>query len=212
MTNDWKKSFFEMARIAFDESMVESSTERILSALKKIEEQEAVIDFLEGLFNDDDFDDEERQMLVPYFIEKAKEGIKAKQRLLELEAAIQIKEIEEREASKEKNLGTVGTVVETILKKNMSQYPIVLARLIPKGLLTTKLTNENLHEMGTKIDEIRFKIERELAKMLNIEDDTAMLSKVINGEKGVRVLTQLQKQMIKKIKFLNNVAQVIIHQ
>ena len=213
MTEDWKEAFFKMARIAFDESADESSAERILAALGSLEDQGVVIDFLEGLFNDDDFDDDSRQKIVPYFIEKAKEGIKAKEKLLELEAAIQIKEIEEREALKEENLGTVGKIVEIILKKNMRQYPVFFVQLIPKEMLDTKLTNENLHEIGKKIDEIRLQKENELATMLNMvkpdEKNMQRLRKVINEEKGPSTFTIIQKQKIKQIKFLSSVVQAI---
>jgi len=218
LTDDWKEAFFKMARIAFDESTVECSTERIIAALKNLEDQEAVIDFLEGIFNDDDFDDETRKEVVPYFVEKAREGIKAKKELLEVYAEIEVQRIEERERVKEGRLGvTVKGIAQRIIYKHGLERTDALLKLIPEPLLGTELSDENLSELGNKIDEIRFKKEDELSVMLQMvkpdEKDMQRLREVINGTvKIAGEFNQSQKQKIREIKFLSSVAQTIIHQ
>lgn len=83
--------------------------------------------------------------------------------------------------------------------------------------MDTELTDQNLHDIGFKITQIRFQKEEELAVMFQIvksnKKDMQRLSELINGiDKTAGELTPSQKEKIKEIKFLSNVAQTIIHQ
>ena len=112
---------------------------------------------------------------------------------------------------------TVRMIADRIIEQNEPYYSSALLKLVPQELLETELINENLHEVGEKIDAIRFKKEDELSIMLQMvkpdEKDMQRLREVINyTDKMAGELTSSQKEKIREIKFLNNLAQVIIHQ
>jgi hypothetical protein len=151
----------------------------------------------------------------------------AKQDLEELLAIASSKEILNTEKVSRMEWGikkliplTVRMLVERTIKENEPYYSavqVVLLQLIPTALLDTELVDENLHEVGLKIDEIRFEKEDELAVMFQMVKATKKemqeLEKIINGtDKRPGELTPSQKDKIREIKFLNNVAQTIIHQ
>lgn len=218
MTNDWKKAFFEMAQVVFENTTEESGLDDIFAVLREREDQEAVIDFLEQIYNSEVFPEETDKRIIAYFIEKAKEGVKAKKELQDFLVERQIEEIKERETSKAGILGLkVRDIAERTITANAGYYSAALLQLIPKELLDVELTDNNLHELGKKIDETRFKKEDELATMLQMvkpdEKDMQKLREVINGTREMAgEFTLSQKEKIKEIKFLSNVAQIIIHQ
>jgi hypothetical protein len=111
----------------------------------------------------------------------------------------QLKEIMRRERANTGRLNiTVRNVARDVIKANAEYYSDDLLQLIPKEILGTELTDNNLHETGLKID--------------NIRRDMQRLRKAINEEKGPSEFNPSQKQKIKEIKFLSKVAQTIIHQ
>jgi hypothetical protein len=112
---------------------------------------------------------------------------------------------------------TVRNVAKDVIKANAEYNLDALLQLIPKTLLDEELTDENLHELGKKINEICLKKEYELAVMFQIvrpnEKDMKKLKEVINGtDKMAGELTPSQKDKIREIKFLNNLAATIIQQ
>lgn len=130
----------------------------------------------------------------------------------------EVKEIMKRERA---NTGrfdiTVRNVAIDLIKANAEYYLDALLQLIPPEILNTELTDQNLHKIGLEIDNIRFEKEDELSAMLQMvkpdKKDMQRLREVINGTiKTVGELIPSQKEKIKEIKFLSNVAQMIIHQ
>jgi hypothetical protein len=130
----------------------------------------------------------------------------------------EVKEIIRRKRANTGRLNiTVRNVVRDVINANAEYYSDALLQLIPKEILGTDLADENLHRIGLKIDNIRFKKEDELAIMFQIvkpnEKDMKKLEEVINGtDKMAGELNSSQKEKIKEIKFLSNIAQTIIHQ
>jgi len=108
---------------------------------------------------------------------------------------------------------TARNVAKDIINANAEYYSDALLQLIPKEILGTELANDNLYEIGRKIDEIRFRKEKELSALFQgITDgkEKQKLEEIINGDgKG---LNKRQLNKIRQIKFLNNLAQAIIHQ
>jgi len=111
---------------------------------------------------------------------------------------------------------TARNIAKDVIKANPNDYSNDLLQLIPKEILDTELTDDNLHEMGLKIDEIRFKKEDELALFLGLGDTAKntktrdFLTDIMNRK--LDRLPDRQRKIVRKIKFLSNVAQTIIHQ
>lgn len=117
---------------------------------------------------------------------------------------------------KETKLGKVRRFALEVIKVNPSCYSEDLMDLIPPELLELDLTDGNLHETGIKIDEIRFQKEAEFAHMVALPYKEATkrqmkeLAKMINSDIGS--LSKKQEAKKREIKFLSNLAQIIIHQ
>ncbi len=118
---------------------------------------------------------------------------------------------------KKTKLGTVKEVALHVIKINAPYYSEDLIVLIPPELLKVGLTNETLHEIGVKIDEIRFQKEREFALMAGFisygegdKEQLDRLAEMINSDIGS--LSEEQEAKKREIKFLSNLAQTIIHQ
>ena len=112
---------------------------------------------------------------------------------------------------------TVRMIADRTIKGNKNYYSDDLLKLISPELLDTEIIDENLHEVGCKIDEIRFKKEEELLVMLQIvrgDNEREKIDQIINGtvDRIAGEWTQSQQEKIKEIRFLSNVAQSIIHQ
>jgi len=111
---------------------------------------------------------------------------------------------------------TVRKIAERTIKENPTYYSKALLQLIPTGILDAEVTDDNLHELGERIDEIRFEKEKELATMIglyNIAGDPKQretLKKIINCKLDSLPIERESKR--KEIKFLSNLAQIIIHQ
>lgn len=117
------------------------------------------------------------------------------------------------------NLGKVRDVAKQIVEINHSYYSTELIELIPDGLLGRILTDKNLHLISIEIDGLRFERQNELLKMLGFTCSTIdcprvvlqELADVINIKERYEKLPSEQQQKVKEIKFLNNVAQTVLH-
>lgn len=117
---------------------------------------------------------------------------------------------------KETKLGKVREIALHVIKINSHYYSEDLMSLIPTELLNVDLTDENLHETGTKIDGIRFQKEAEFARIVDlpyvgaIEEEEKKLSELLNSDIGS--LSDEEENKRREIRFLSNLAQTIIHQ
>jgi len=118
-----------------------------------------------------------------------------------------------------KVLGNVRDVAKQIVEINQFYYSAELIELIPDSLLERILTDKNLHETSVEIDKLRFKKEDELLQMLGFSDSKSKITKsvlreladAINIKERFEELLPEQQQIVKEIKFLNNVAQTVLH-
>lgn len=117
---------------------------------------------------------------------------------------------------KEVNLGKVRGVALHVVDINSHYYSHELIDLVPSELSGVNLTDENLHEIGIKIDEIRFQKEAEFACMVDLpyegatEEQKRKLSVMLNSDIGA--LSDEEEAKRREIRFLSNLAQTVIHQ
>ncbi|MDP3900511.1 MAG: hypothetical protein Q8Q23_05545 [bacterium] len=107
-------------------------------------------------------------------------------------------------------MATVDDVTKRVIECNDPYYDKSLSSLIPEDLLNTVLTNDNLFEIEYKIDAIRFTKTAELVQLRGT--DTTETCNAINESTAAHTLLPPEQEKIKRsIKFLLNVACVVIH-
>ncbi len=117
----------------------------------------------------------------------------------------------------ERVLGTVRSVAKRVIGANKPHYTWELLKTVPEELLKWKLTNENLFLVTNMVD--KYKAARcgylagiigyPLKEVFMIEGD--LYDKLINLPNHDHLPPE-QQQIIKEIKFLNNLALTIAHQ
>lgn len=116
---------------------------------------------------------------------------------------------------KETKLGKVREIALHVVQINSHYYSDDLTSLVPSELLDVDLANENLFEIGSKINEIRFQEEVEFANIVGFDNEKATeeqrkkLAEMLNSDIGS--LSDEEEAKRREIRFLSNLAQTIIH-
>lgn len=118
----------------------------------------------------------------------------------------------------EKNLGTVRDAAERVVEVNRPYYNKRLLKTIPKELLEMELTDNNLFLVSNLIDKFKFARCGYLAGILGYPLKEVFIvggrlyKHWIDLTNSDLLPSRQQQQIIKEIKFLNNLVLTVAHQ